>query len=103
MSKLDYKAAFDTVSHKYIDRALAEAGATNKTRAIFRSIYRAATARTEVEGIDGKKVLSDTFPIRRGVVQGDITSPLYFILALEQLTYTVTLKQLMYYNFTQEA
>ena len=48
-------------------------------------IYAAATARTKVKDTDGKCVLSDAFPIDRGVVQGDITSPLYFILALELL------------------
>ena len=55
----------------------------HKTRAIFRAIYKAASARTEVTDVDGKTILSDAFPIRRGVVQGDITSPIYFILALD--------------------
>ena len=80
---IDYTAAFDSVSHKFLDQALARAGASNKSRAIFRAIYNAASARTEVADVDGKTVLSEAFPIRRGVVQGDITSPLYFILALE--------------------
>ena len=44
-----------------------------------------ATARTKVSDTDGNFVLPDAFPIRRGVVQGDITSPLYFVLALELL------------------
>ena len=32
---LDYRAAFDSVSHKTLDVALREAGCSNKTRAIF--------------------------------------------------------------------
>ena len=40
---------------------------------------------TKVDGPDGEDVFSDVFPVRRGVVQGDITSPLYFIIALEAI------------------
>jgi hypothetical protein len=80
---IDYSAAFDTVSHKFLEKALHRAGATAKTRALFKAIYSKANARTAVNDIDGETVLSDSFPIRRGVVQGDITSPVYFILTLE--------------------
>ena len=34
-------------------------------------------------GVDGEEILSAQFPVNRGVVQGDITSPIYFILVLE--------------------
>ena len=63
--------------------ALADAGASDKTRAIFRSMYAAASAMTKVQGTDGKTFCSKRFQINRGVIQGDIVSPLYFILALE--------------------
>ena len=36
---IDYSAAFDTVSHKFIDEALKAAGASHKSRALFRAIY----------------------------------------------------------------
>ena len=85
---IDYSAAFDSVSHKFLDRALKEAGASDKSRALFRAIYNRASAVTKVASTDGAEVLSDPFPIRRGVVQGDITSPLYFILALELILRT---------------
>ena len=32
---IDYSAAFDSVSHKFLDRALKVAGASNKSRALF--------------------------------------------------------------------
>ena len=59
------------------------AGASNKLRAMFRAVYRSAAAFTKVPGADGKSAKSGVFPIRRGVLQGDITSPLYCILALD--------------------
>ena len=80
---VDYAAAFDSISHKFIDRALKAAGVPIKIRAMFRVIYQSATAFTTVSSTDGQQVRSDSFPIKRGVVQGDITPPLYFILALE--------------------
>ena len=83
VSFIDYSAAFDSVSHKFIDKALKAAGASHKSRALFRAIYKAASATTRVQSTDGSEVMSAPFPIDRGVVQGDITSPLYFILALE--------------------
>ena len=82
VSYIDYSASFDTVSHKFLDKALADAGASNKVRAMFRAIYRSASAFTVVKGTDHKGVKSDVFPILRGVLQGDILSPLFFILAL---------------------
>ena len=82
---IDFKAAFDSVSHKYIDSALAKAGASRKCRAIFRAIYRAAEGTARVNGLNGEKVYSSRFKVARGVIQGDIISPILFILALEQL------------------
>ena len=82
---IDYKAAFDSVSHKFIDSVLVRAGASRKCRAIFRAIYEAASGMVRVNGTQGQKLLSKIFNIGRGVVQGDIVSPVLFILALDQL------------------
>ena len=71
------------MSHRFLDETLKKAGASNKTRAMFRAMYAAASAYTAIADTDGGKVRSKKFQINRGVVQGDIVSPLYFILALQ--------------------
>ena len=45
---IDYAAAFDSVSHAFIDEALVRAKASNKVRAMFRAVYLAAAAYTTV-------------------------------------------------------
>ena len=82
---IDYTAAFDSVSHKYLDMSLKHVGALRKTRAIFRAIYMAAEGTARVRGLHGDKVYSAEFKVRRGVIQGDIISPIFFILAMEQI------------------
>ena len=36
---IDFVAAFDSVSHKFLESSLFEAGASEKSRAIFKAIY----------------------------------------------------------------
>ena len=82
---IDYTAAFDSVSHRFMDYTLAKAGASRKSRAIFRAIYSAAAGVARVRSTDGKFIFSGSFDIGRGVIQGDIVSPVLFIMALDQL------------------
>ena len=91
---IDFVAAFDTVSHHFLDEAMAAAtpqGVGNslekarmeKCRAIVRAIYKKATAAVRVTKADGTHILSSTFPVGRGVLQGDKVSPICFIMALQ--------------------
>ena len=77
---IDFAAAFDSVSHKYrcIDSTLARAGASRKTRALFRAIYEEAQGTARTQGLDGTKVYSRKFDINRGSIQEDIISPIVF-------------------------
>ena len=56
---IDYSAAFDSISHKFVDRRLAAAGASRKTRAMFRAIYAAAEGMARVNGLNGKTMYSE--------------------------------------------
>ena len=58
---IDYSAVFDSVSHRFIDRALMEADVSNKTRAMFRAVYESASAYTTVKGSDNVTVKSEEF------------------------------------------
>ena len=82
---VDYSAAFDTVSHHFLDECLERYGASPSSRAVFRAIYNSAYGKVRAKAKDGKVSLSDIFPIVRGVVQGDIFSPYCFIIALAKL------------------
>ena len=46
---IDYAAAFDSLSHKYIDRVLMEANVPNKERSMFRVIYVNASVFTNIK------------------------------------------------------
>ena len=72
MTFIDYSAAFDSVSHKFLDQALKPAGVSNKSHPLFRAVYDEASAVTKVPSTDGKVVVSKPFPVNRGVIQGDM-------------------------------
>ena len=79
---IDYSAAFDSVGHKFLDQSLK---AARKTRTIFKAIYDVAVGVAKVRDLNGKTIYSEQFEIRRGVIQGDIMSPVFFVLAMEQI------------------
>ena len=63
---IDYTAAFDSVSHRFIDESLAEAKASPKVRRMVQAIYRSATGAVRIKRPSGEQVCSNKFHIQRG-------------------------------------
>ena len=82
---IDYSAAFDTESQLFLDSALAETGVSSKVRRIVQAIFAAATGVVRIIQQDGGVVTSEPFNIERGVLQGDIFSPVCFIAGLDRI------------------
>ena len=82
---IDYSAAFDTESQIFLDGALADAGVSAKVRRIIQAVFAAATGIVRVRLPSGTNVMSEPFNIERGMLQGDIFSPVSFIAGLDKL------------------
>ena len=79
---IDYSAAFDTESQKFLDEALGVAGVSTKIRRVIQAIFRVAHGCVRIRRNDGTFAHSEQFDISRGVLQGDIFSPVAFIAGL---------------------
>ena len=80
---LDMKKVFlSSVCFHCLHYAMMEPECDDKCRSILTDIYAKATGYVRVTASDGEKIHSEHFLIRRGVVQGDIFSPLCFIISL---------------------
>ena len=79
---IDYTAAFDTESQLFLDQALRNADVSIKLRRVIQSIFSAASGCVRIRNPDGSVQDSDPFDISRGVLQGDIFSPVAFIAGL---------------------
>lgn len=81
---IDYQKAFDTVSHESIyyesmRRTLREHDVEEEYINILRNIYNKCSSRVKLETV------GPSFPIKRGVRQGDPISPKIFIALLESV------------------
>ena len=63
-------------------KRLGAAGVPGKVRKIIQSIFRVAQGFVRIQNADGTFPFSDFFDIKRGVFQGDIFSPVEFIVGL---------------------
>ena len=82
---IDYSAGFDTESQLFLDEARSEAGVDAKMRRIVQAIFAAATRVVRITQADGSVKLSNPFNIARGVLQGNIFSPIAFIAGLDRI------------------
>ena len=51
---IDYTAAFDSLSHRFLDEALAEANVSPKVRRIIQAIYSSASGVVRIREASGK-------------------------------------------------
>ena len=77
---IDYEKVFDTVEHFAIFEALRKTNINETYISILQNIYSQATARIHLD-----KVVSDEFPIHRGVRQGDPLSPELVTAVMEEV------------------
>ena len=82
---IDFSAAFDSISHSYLLKALDQYEVPKKYCRLVKAIYQKAAVRVKMQEPNGKKVFSRSVSIKRGVIQGDIPSPLCFLVALDKL------------------
>ena len=82
---IDYSAAFDTESQLFLDSALEKIGISSKVWRIVQAIFAAATGVVRIRQQDGGVAMSEPFNIERGMLQGDIFSPVCFIAGLDRI------------------
>ena len=82
---IDFAAAFDSISHSYLLNALHSYGVPAKYCCLIRAIYNAAAVRVRLQGRDGSNNYSRSVPVKRGVIQGDIPSPVCFLVSLDKI------------------
>ena len=82
---IDFVAAFDSILHSYMLQALLEYGVPRKYCRLVAKIYQVAAVQVRIQETSGERKLSRPIPIRRGAIQGDIPSPVYFLVALDRL------------------
>ena len=77
---IDYEKAFDSVEHFAIFKALRKTNINYTYMNILLNIYSQATARICLD-----KLVSDEFPINRGVRRGDPLSPKLYTAVMEEV------------------
>ena len=82
---IDFTAAFDSILHSYLLNALKEYRVPMKYCRLVNAIYNSAKVRVRIQEPGGNRSYSRNINVRRGVIQGDIPSPICFLTALDKL------------------
>ena len=81
---IDFVAAFDSINHSYMLESLKIYGVPLKYIRLVKAIYIRAAVRVRLQEVGGNRSYSRPVPIRRGAIQGDISSPVVFLVALDR-------------------
>ena len=82
---IDFVAAFDSINHSYMLESLKQYDVPLKYVRLVSAIYRNAAIRVRLQEVGGARSYSRAVPVRRGAIQGDIPSPVVFLVALDRL------------------
>ena len=82
---IDFTAAFDSILHSYLLNALKSYGVPHKYCRLVKAIYNSAEVRVRLQDKSGNKCYSRNIPASRGAIQGDIPSPVFFLVALDKI------------------
>ena len=82
---IDYTAAFDSILHSYLLNALIDYGVPAKLCRLVKAVYQSAGVCVRIQEKGGNREYSQKIPVRRGVIQGDIPSPVIFLVALDKI------------------
>ena len=82
---IDFVAAFDSIYHSYMLNSLKQYNVPLKYVRLVAAIYQNASVRVRLQEKGGSRSYSRNIPVRRGAIQGDIPSPVVFLVALDRL------------------
>ena len=82
---IDFTAAFDTISHSFLLQSLRDYEVPPKYCRLVQAIYQSAAVKVRLQEPGGHRTYSRKVNVRRGVIQGDIPSPVCFLVALDKL------------------
>ena len=85
LTYIDFVAAFDSIKHSYMLASLKHYGVPLKYIRLVKAIYCSIAVRVRIQEVGGSRSYSRPVPIRRGAIQGDIPSPVIFLVALDRL------------------